>query len=154
VGSWCQDLQHFVLQILKSFRPSQRNSKLALTLVHFLVDGPLLSIVEPVVRGESKSILSRWQHLKALHYQFRARWKDGYLIELHKRNKWQFLTENLRGGNVVVIKNDNLPSNEWRLGRMDSVFPGADRNVRVVKVKNCASHNPSTVTIIRSLPSV
>jgi len=37
---------------------------LALTPWHFLVGGPLLSIVESEVNGESKSILNRWKHLK------------------------------------------------------------------------------------------
>jgi len=95
---------------------------LALTPGHFLVGGPLLSMVEPEVKGESKSILNRWQHLKFLHQQFRTRWKDEYFKELHKRNKWQVPTENLRVGDLVVIKDDNLPSNEWRLVRIDSVF--------------------------------
>jgi len=70
-----------------------------------------------------KSIINRWQHLKALHHQHRARWMDEYFKELHKRNKWQVPTENLCVGDMVVIKDDNLPSNEWRLGRIDSVFP-------------------------------
>ncbi|XP_070068132.1 uncharacterized protein [Drosophila takahashii] len=107
---------------------------LALTPGHFLVGGPLLSIVEPKLKGESKSIVNRWQHLKALHQQFQARWKEEYLKELHKRNKWQAPTANLRVGDLVVVKEDNLPSNEWRLGRIDSVFPGADGNVRVVNI--------------------
>ncbi|XP_070854619.1 uncharacterized protein [Drosophila suzukii] len=81
---------------------------LALTPGHFFVGGPLLSIVEP---------------------------KDEYLKELHKRNKWQVPIENQRVGDLVVIKDDNLPSNEWRLGRIDSVFPGADGNVRVVDIR-------------------
>jgi len=45
---------------------------LALTPGHFLIGGPLLSIVEPEVKVESKSIINRCQHLKALHHQFRA----------------------------------------------------------------------------------
>jgi len=107
---------------------------LALTPGQFLVGGPLLSIVEPEVKGESKSILNRWQHLKSLHQQFRTRWKDEYLKELHKRNKWKVPTENLRVGDLVVIKDENLTSNEWRLGRIDSVFPGAHGKVRVVDI--------------------
>jgi len=62
---------------------------IAFTTGHFLVGGPLL---EPEVKGESKSILNRWQHLKSLHQQFRTRWKDEYLKELHKSNKWQVPT--------------------------------------------------------------
>jgi len=61
---------------------------LALIPRHFLFGGHLLSIVEPEVKGESKSILNRWQHLKSLHQQLRARRKDEYLKELHKRNRW------------------------------------------------------------------
>jgi len=69
--------------------PEDTTDLLALTPGHFLVGGPLLSIVEPEVKVESKSILNRWQHLKSLHQQFLTRWKDEYLKELHKRNKWQ-----------------------------------------------------------------
>ncbi|XP_070068113.1 uncharacterized protein [Drosophila takahashii] len=76
---------------------------LALTPGHFLVGGPLLSIVEPELKGESKSIVNRWQHLKALHQQFQARWKEEYLKELHKRNKWQAPTANLRVGDLVAL---------------------------------------------------
>jgi len=125
---------------------------LALTPGHFLVGGPLLSIVEPEVKGESKSILNRWQHLKSLHQQFRTRWKDEYLKELRKRNKWQVPTENLRVGDLVVIKDDNLASNEWRLGRIDSVFPGADGNVRVVDIRTTRGIVKRPVTKVVLLP--
>nr|XP_041632606.1 uncharacterized protein LOC121502840 [Drosophila kikkawai] len=108
---------------------------LALTPGHFLVGGPLLATVEPEIKGASTSIINRWQHLKALHQQFRLRWKEEYLKELHKRTKWQVLTRNLEVGEMVIIKDDNLPSNEWRLGRIDSVFPGPDGHVRVVNIR-------------------
>ncbi|XP_070139963.1 uncharacterized protein [Drosophila kikkawai] len=103
---------------------------LALTPGHFLVGGPLLATVEPEIKGASTSIINRWQHLKALHQQFRLRWKEEYLKELHKRTKWQVPTKNLEVGEMVIIKDDNLPSTEWRLGRIDSVFPGPDGHVR------------------------
>ncbi|XP_041675602.1 uncharacterized protein LOC121530510 [Drosophila eugracilis] len=108
---------------------------LALTPGHFLIGGPLLSTAEPEIKGEAKSIINRWQHLKAQHQQFSARWKEEYLKELHKRNKWQFPTRNIKIDDMVVVKEDNLPSNEWRLGRIVSVFPGADGRVRVAEVR-------------------
>jgi len=125
---------------------------LALTPGHFLFGGPLLSIVEPEVKGESKTILNRWQHLKSLHQQFRTRWKDEYLKELHKRHKWQVPTENLRVGDLVVIKDDFLPSNEWRLGRIDSVFPGADGNVRVVDIRTTRKRPVTKVVLLPREP--
>jgi len=102
--------------------------------------------VEPEVKGESKSILNRWQHLKSLHQQFRTRWKDEYLKELHKRK------QNMRVGDLVVMKDDNLPSNEWRLGRIDSVFPGADGNVRVVDIRTTRGIVKRPVTKVVLLP--
>ncbi|XP_070141661.1 uncharacterized protein [Drosophila kikkawai] len=77
---------------------------LALTPGHFLVGGPLLSTAEPEIKGEAKSILNRWQHLKAQHQQFSVRWKEEYLKKLHKRYKWQYPTRNLQIGDIVVVK--------------------------------------------------
>nr|XP_041633540.1 uncharacterized protein LOC121503294 [Drosophila kikkawai] len=108
---------------------------LALTPGHFLVGGPLLAVVEPEIKGDATVIINRWQHLKALNQQFRLRWKEEYLKELHKRNKWRAPARNLQVGDMVVVKEDNLPSNEWRLGRIDAVFPGADGHVRVVDIR-------------------
>ncbi|XP_070068060.1 uncharacterized protein [Drosophila takahashii] len=103
---------------------------LALTPGHFLIGGPLLSTAEPEIKGEAKSIINRWQHLKAKHQQFSSRWKEEYLKELHKRNKWLSLSRNLQIDDMVVIKDDNLPSNDWRLGRIVAAIPGADSTRR------------------------
>jgi len=129
-----------------------RTDLLALTPGHFLVGGPLLPIVEHEVKGESKSILNQWQHLKSLHQQFRTRWEDEYLKELHKRNKCQVSTEKLRVGDMVVIKDDNLPSSEWRLGRIDSVLPETDVNVRVVDICTARGIVKRPVTKVVLLP--
>ncbi|KAH8232111.1 hypothetical protein KR026_003524, partial [Drosophila bipectinata] len=51
------------------------------------------------------------------------------------RNKWRAPTRDLRVGDMVVIKEDNLPSNEWRLGRVDAVYPGSDGHVRVIDIR-------------------
>ncbi|XP_070075146.1 uncharacterized protein [Drosophila takahashii] len=107
---------------------------LALTPGHFLIGGPLLSTAEPAIKGEAQSIINRWQHLKAQHQQFSSRWKEEYLKELHKRNKWLSPSRNLQVDDMVVIKDDNLPSNDWRLGRIVAAIPGADTRVRVVDI--------------------
>ncbi|KAH8385068.1 hypothetical protein KR200_001917, partial [Drosophila serrata] len=60
--------------------------------------------------------------------------KEEYLKELHN-NKWQAPSRDLRVGDMVVVKEDNLPSYEWRLGRVDAVFPGSDGRVLVVYIR-------------------
>ncbi|XP_070137047.1 uncharacterized protein [Drosophila bipectinata] len=108
---------------------------LALTPGHFLVAGPLLATVEPEIKGDTNSIINRWEHLKALQQEFQLRWKEEYLKELHKRNKWRAPTRDLRVGYMAVIKEDNIPSNEWRLGMVDAVYPGSDGHVRVIDIR-------------------
>ncbi|XP_043867348.1 uncharacterized protein LOC122757848 [Drosophila mojavensis] len=106
----------------------------ALTPGHFLVGGPLITITEPRITQDAMSILNRWQRLKALHQQFCFRWKEEYLKELHKRNKWQFAQRDLKVGDMVIVKDDNVAINEWRLGRVHLTHPGDDGKVRVADI--------------------
>ncbi|XP_073841184.1 uncharacterized protein [Musca autumnalis] len=106
-----------------------------LTPGHFLVGGPILSPPEPEIYEAPESIINRWQRVKALNQRLCIRWKNEYLKELTKRNKWKNPDENVKVNDMVVIKEDNIPPNEWRLGRVTSVLPGADQLVRVAEVK-------------------
>ena len=106
----------------------------ALTPGHFLVGGPLLAPAEPELNKDPISVVNRWQKMKAVHHVFCRRWKTEYLNELHKRYKWQRPVPNIQAGRVVVIKEDNLLTNEWRLGRVEKIFNGKDDRVRTVKL--------------------
>ncbi|GFS80665.1 hypothetical protein TNCV_86051, partial [Trichonephila clavipes] len=52
-----------------------------------------------------------------------------------QRNKWHFKKKNAKIGDMVIIKEDNLPSCQWSLGRINNIYPGKDSTVRVVEVK-------------------
>ncbi|XP_068140719.1 uncharacterized protein [Drosophila tropicalis] len=78
--------------------------------------------------------ISKGYRRKAVSQHFCTRWKDEYLKELHKRNKWRFPSKNLEAGDLVILKDDNLPFNEWRLGRIHQTYPGSEGNVRVVEL--------------------
>ncbi|CAD7001676.1 unnamed protein product [Ceratitis capitata] len=104
-----------------------------LTPGHFLRGAPLLSIPEP--NSENLSLINKWQKLRVLHHQFSKRWKTEYLHHLQKRYKWKGSERNMKEGDLVVIKDDLLPPNEWRLGRITKLHPGPDQNVRVVDIR-------------------
>jgi len=53
---------------------------------------------------------------------------------------------------MVVFKDDNLPSNEWRLGRIDSVLPGTDGHVRLVDIRMARGIVKRPVTKVVLLP--
>ncbi|XP_041452005.1 uncharacterized protein LOC121405395 [Drosophila obscura] len=128
------------------------NDPLALSPGHFLIGGPLLSVAEPEIKESASSILNRWQHLQALNQQFCSRWKTEYLRELHKRTKWQHPTRDLEVGDLVVIKEDNIPSHEWRLGRVQKTYPGPDDKVRVIDLNTVRGLIKRPITKVVLLP--
>ncbi|XP_075157647.1 uncharacterized protein LOC142230914 [Haematobia irritans] len=89
----------------------------ALTPGHFLVGSPLLVPIDPLITDPPASLRNRWLKMKLIHQHFCTRWKNEYLTELHKRNKWKRPEEDISIGALVVVKEDNLPPNSWRLGR-------------------------------------
>lgn len=105
---------------------------------HFLTGGLLLSHSEPTYTDQSLSIMNRWRKLKILHHQFSIRWKEEYLKELHKRFKWKYPKKDIQVNDLVVIRNEKLPPNEWRLGRVVKVHCGPDQRVRVADIKTQA----------------
>ncbi|GBP95433.1 hypothetical protein EVAR_68848_1 [Eumeta japonica] len=108
---------------------------LALTPGHFLRGAPLTTT--PETPAESLTLRDRWERLKVSHHQFAQRWKDEYLKELQKRYKWQNSEENLSIGQLVVIKDDLLPPNEWRLGRITKIYSGNDGSPRRSNIQQC-----------------
>ncbi|XP_065370999.1 uncharacterized protein LOC135963153 [Calliphora vicina] len=124
-----------------------------LTPGHFLTGGPLLAPPEVEVLEAPISILNRWQRVKALNQRLCARWKDEYLKDLQKRNKWKYVRKDMQIGDMVVIREDNLPTNEWRLGRVDKLNIGKDGHVRVVELRTARGSIVRPVVKLVVLPT-
>lgn len=58
-----------------------------------------------------------------------------YLGTLQRRTKWQVESDNLKIGDMVLLKMDNTDSLKWPLGRIVEVMPGKDGKVRSAKVR-------------------
>lgn len=110
---------------------------LPLTPGHFLRGAPITAPPEaPVEIPITKlSHLNRWQRLKAMFNIFSQRWKSEYVVELQRRYKWKTTKNNIKEGDLVIIKDDFLPPLEWCLGRVEKVFYGKDNNVRVAEIR-------------------
>lgn len=106
-----------------------------LTPGHFLVGGPLTSIVEPQLLTTSSNRLRRWQLVQSFAQHVWSRWQQEYLQTLQQRSKWNTPQDNLKIDDLVVIHDSNAPPLTWKLGRITAVSPGADGIVRVVHMK-------------------
>ncbi|XP_037820360.1 uncharacterized protein LOC119609586 [Lucilia sericata] len=106
-----------------------------LTPGHFLRGSPLMAPPEMPNDDLNMSLLNRWEKLKALHHRFAQRWKTEYLQELHKRYKWRYPKKELIVGDFVIIKDELLPPSDWRLGRIETIYLGSDKRVRVADIR-------------------
>ena len=76
----------------------------------------------------------RWRHVQHLANKFWARWKGEFLHTLQLRQKWVCPRRNLQQGDVVIIRNDNLPRNMWQIARVEEAYCDPDGYVRKVKL--------------------
>ena len=76
-----------------------------------------------------------WRRVQHLANYFWTRWRKEYLLSLQERAKWRETDRNSTIGDLVLIKDENLPRMEWRLGRIIDTIPSEDGLVRKVKVK-------------------
>ncbi|GBM69371.1 hypothetical protein AVEN_272189-1 [Araneus ventricosus] len=106
-----------------------------LTPGHFLIGRPITSIPEPLMVELNDNRLNRWQLLTKKVQTIWKHWSKNYLNNLQQRHKWMFKKDNINIGDMVLIKEDNVPVSKWSLGRIVKLYPGKDNIIRVVDIK-------------------
>ncbi|XP_033218070.1 uncharacterized protein LOC117173541 [Belonocnema kinseyi] len=115
---------------------SDPNDLQPLTPGHFLIGGPLISFTQLDFKDFTSNRLSAWQHAQRLRHHFWNRWQKKYLTQLTVRSKWNSSSSQLiKLGTMFVIKEDNLPPLQWKLGRIVATHPGTNGIIRVATVK-------------------
>jgi len=54
---------------------------------------------------------------------------------MQRRTKWKTNIGTLKINDLVLVKDDNLPPQRWRLGRVVELHPGADGISRVATLR-------------------
>ncbi|XP_055944606.1 uncharacterized protein LOC129975568 [Argiope bruennichi] len=136
---------------------SDTEEPIALTPAHFLLGKRVTSL--PSVRLHLDSNLSSRKCLiKAFNYReklmrsFWSRWKNEYLLNL--RSAHSSFVKNIspfKVNDVVLIKDDHLPRNFWKLGKILELFPGRDGKVRACQVKTESSIIKRPVQLLYNL---
>ncbi|XP_063994268.1 uncharacterized protein LOC135171569 [Diachasmimorpha longicaudata] len=111
------------------------NDLQALTPGHFLIGEALTTLRGPDFRETPSNRLSTWQHLQKLKQDFWTRWHREYISELNLRNKWAHGQHHITVGTIVLVKEDNLPPQQWAMGRVVQIHPGADGVIRTVTLQ-------------------
>ncbi|XP_050301507.1 uncharacterized protein LOC126739751 [Anthonomus grandis grandis] len=119
---------------------------------HFLIGRPMETIPELPISDIKENRLSQYQLLQKLYEHFWSRWSREYIHELQQRHKWKRSSGNVDIGQLVLIRDENLPPTRWRLGRVLKLIPGKDGINRVAFVKTADSELSRAVTRLCPLP--
>lgn len=115
---------------------SDPNSPEPLTPNHLLTLKSTVALPPPgQFTREDLFTRKRWRHVQFLAEQFWSRWRKEYLANIATRQRWHVQRRNLQTGDVVMMKDEDLPRNEWRLGRVLEAIANQDGLVRKVKIQ-------------------
>lgn len=128
------------------------NSVEVLTPGHFLIGAPLLAPPDKNVLNDNINILSKWQLLSRITQNFWKKWSSEYLSRLQQRPKWTQQQRNIEIGDLVLLKDEQLPPAKWALGRILDTHPGEDGLTRVVTLKTTKSILKRPVSKLSLLP--
>lgn len=113
------------------------NDPMPLTPAHFILAKPILP--QPIaedVADRPDNRLTAWGKRQKLHQQIWQRWQNEYLSDKQVRHKWFRERENLKVGDMVVVRKENTPPAMWTIGRVIKVLTNKDDGlVRAAVIK-------------------
>ncbi|XP_069358461.1 uncharacterized protein [Maniola hyperantus] len=106
-----------------------------LTPAHFLIGEPVMLVPEYNYENSNISSLKRWQLTQKMLQEFWRRWSQEYLNQFLHRYKWATKIPEPNIGDIVLVKEDDLPPARWLLGIVTAKHTGLDNITRVVSLK-------------------
>ncbi|XP_055847948.1 uncharacterized protein LOC129913326 [Episyrphus balteatus] len=110
-----------------------------LTPAHFLIGEPIIQPFGANVSEIPDNRLKSPQRIQKMTQVFWKAWAQDYLHQLHQRTKWRQPQPNLKTGDLVIIREENVPPTFWKTARVIETFAGADGLVRNVRLRVASS---------------
>ncbi|XP_070155857.1 uncharacterized protein [Polyergus mexicanus] len=125
---------------------------LPLTPAHFLVGESMTSFPDTDVTDIQLNRLDRWRLVQRVIQDFWKRWTTEYIINLQGRTKWKKRQDNIQIGDLVILRDENLPPLRWKLGRVLELHFGNDDLVRVATLRTASGNFKRAITKLCKLP--
>ncbi|XP_059081963.1 uncharacterized protein LOC131879620 [Tigriopus californicus] len=106
---------------------------LPVTPAQLCVGRDLLHLPDPGrIKGqEEPQFVAKWRQRMMLVNSFWRRWRNDYLMCLAPTKKWTKKDESpLSIGDVVLLRDDHLGRNEWKMARVENLHRGRDNLIR------------------------
>ena len=93
-------------------------------------------IFPPGIFDQNKTYVTRrWKQVQYMAEIFWKRWTSEYIVMLQERQKWTSPRENLKNGDLVLIKDEALPRCSWRIGLVEEAKADQKGFVRSARIK-------------------
>jgi hypothetical protein len=111
------------------------NDLQVLTPAHFLTGRSLVARPEKDFTNANSSRLVKWELVQQMAQRFWQAWYHDYLHHLQKRPVGFRERVTFKVGDMVLVKDNNLPPMKWKMGRIIKLFPGRNQAVRNFQIR-------------------
>ena len=94
-------------------------------------------VLPPPCKFQCNDVFMRrhWCRVQYLYNLFWIRWKREYLQTLQEHPKWHQERRNLQVNDILLIKDESTPRNEWPMAVLTDVEPDTKGLVRSVELR-------------------
>lgn len=124
-----------------------------LTPGHFLIGEPVVLVPDSNYESSNVSSLRRWQFQQKMMQDFWRRWSHDYLHQFLQRHKWAHTNPEPSVGDIVLVKEDDMPPGKWLMGKIERKHCGPDGITRVVTLRTKASIVKRPISKLCVLPA-
>lgn len=124
----------------------------ALTPGHFIIGRAIRLPIYDQAYANSGSIRHFFKASQTQIQSFWHQWSEDCLQALTQLPKWRERQENLKIGQLVLIKTENIPPTYWAMGRISEIHTGADGKVRSVVLKTQSGYLERSIHKLCVLP--
>ena len=112
-----------------------------ITPAELIIGRRMEAIPDPNFKNKDSetNIQHLWRKRQHVLNAFWKRWRHDYLLAQNVRKKWHTPSHEDLLNKVVLIQEDNLSRNEWRMGRITETIKSKDGLIRTVIVKTQTS---------------
>ena len=103
---------------------------------------------------ENSSVRKRCRFIQKLVNGFWKIWIRDYFPSLYVRQKWHIQKRQVKGGDIVLIKDTNAVRGNWQLGQIDNLHYGNDNVCRKVDIRYKIPVNKRCNIISRAVQNI
>ena len=99
-----------------------------------LLNGKSKLVLPPLGKFQDKDVYCRrrWRRVQHVANEFWNRWSKEDLQSLQPRYKWTHQRQNFAMGDIVLLKDDNVPRSKWLMSRIVTTYKDDQGHVRSV----------------------